>query len=82
MPPRVSLLRCSKPDMVEGFLDLQAHMGRELYKRGVPVRLFNQRSIAEILQTVCVAGALAGRAEASEKLRAGRAPRPGGLCAS
>ncbi|QRK09218.1 cobalamin-binding protein [Archangium violaceum] len=57
-----------KPDLVLGFSDLQADLGRELCKRGVPVVLFNQRSLAEILQTVRVVGALVGRAEAAEKL--------------
>src|SRR5256885_1806728 len=59
-----------KPDLVLGFSDLQADLGRELCKRGVPVHLFNQRSIAEILQAVRMTGALVGRAEASEKLAA------------
>jgi iron complex transport system substrate-binding protein len=57
-----------KPDLVLGFSDLQADLGRELCKRGVPIYLFNQRSISEILQTVRVVGALVGRAEAAEKL--------------
>src|SRR6476660_2916922 len=52
-----------KPDLVLGFSDLQADLGRELCKRGVPVYLFNQRSLAEILQTVRVIGALVGRPE-------------------
>ncbi|MCP3164755.1 ABC transporter substrate-binding protein [Myxococcus qinghaiensis] len=59
-----------KPDLVLGFSDLQADLGRELCKRGVPVYLFNQRSLAEILQTVRVTGALVGRAEAAENLAA------------
>ncbi len=54
-----------KPDLVLGFSDLQATLGAELAKRGVPVLLFNQRSIAEILQTVRVIGALVGQAEKS-----------------
>lgn len=49
-----------KPDLVLGFSDLQADLGRELCKRGVPVYLFNQRSIAEILQAVRLIGALVG----------------------
>ncbi|ADO74493.1 cobalamin-binding protein [Stigmatella aurantiaca] len=57
-----------KPDLVLGFSDLQADLGRELCKRGVPVYLFNQRSVAEILQTIRVVGALVGRAEAAERL--------------
>jgi len=57
-----------KPDLVLGFSDLQADLGRELCKRGVPVYLFNQRSIAEILQAVRLTGALVGRAEDAERL--------------
>lgn len=59
-----------KPDLVLGFSDLQADIGRELCKRGVPVYLFNQRSLAEILQAVRLTGALVGRAEAAEALAA------------
>ncbi len=54
-----------KPDLVLGFSDLQATLGAELAKRGVPVVLFNQRSIAEILQTIRVIGALVGHADES-----------------
>ncbi|NOK13566.1 cobalamin-binding protein [Corallococcus exercitus] len=57
-----------KPDLVLGFSDLQADIGRELCKRGVPVYLFNQRSLAEILQAVRLTGALVGRAEPAEVL--------------
>jgi len=57
-----------EPDLVLGFSDLQADLARELAKRSVPVMLFNQRSLAEILQTVRVIGALAGRAGAAEAL--------------
>jgi iron complex transport system substrate-binding protein len=49
-----------QPDLVLGFSDLQAELGRELAKRGVPVYLFNQRSISEILQTVRVVAGLVG----------------------
>lgn len=56
------------PDLVLGFSDLQAELGRELARRGVPVVLFNQRSVAEILQTVRVVGALVGLAEPAERL--------------
>ena len=59
-----------KPDLVLGFSDLQADLGRELCKRGVPVVLFNQRSIAEILQSVRVVGALVGLPERTEALAA------------
>jgi iron complex transport system substrate-binding protein len=57
-----------KPDLVLGFSDLQADLARELGKRGMPFLLFNQRSIAEILQVVRVLGALVGRPDAAERL--------------
>jgi len=57
-----------RPDLVIGFSDLQADIARELVKRGVPVVVFNQRSVAEILQTIRATGALVGRAEAAEAL--------------
>src|SRR5919198_3188171 len=57
-----------RPDLVLGFSDLQADLAKELGKRGVPVLLFNQRSISEILQVVRVVGALVGRAEAADRL--------------
>ena len=57
-----------KPDLVLGFSDLQADIGRELCKRGVPVHLFNQRSIAEILQAVRLTGALVGLGEEADRL--------------
>ena len=52
-----------KPDLVIGFSDIQAEIARELAKRGVPVVIFNQRSIAEILQTLNATAALVGAAE-------------------
>jgi iron complex transport system substrate-binding protein len=57
-----------KPDLVLGFSDLQAELARELALRGVPVYLFNQRSVAEILQVVRIVGALVGHSERSEAL--------------
>jgi iron complex transport system substrate-binding protein len=56
------------PDLVLGFSDLQADLGAQLARRGVPVYLFNQRSVSEILQTVRVVGALVGEAPAAERL--------------
>ena len=57
-----------RPDLVLGFSDLQAELARELALRGVPVYLFNQRSVAEILQVVRIVGSLVGQAERSEAL--------------
>jgi len=57
-----------RPDVVLGFSDLQADLARELIKRGVPIYVFNQRSIAEILQTVRVIAALVGLAAEADAL--------------
>jgi iron complex transport system substrate-binding protein len=56
------------PDLVLGFSDLQADLAAELVRRGVPVHVFNQRSVAEILQAIRVVGALVGRAEPAARL--------------
>lgn len=58
------------PDLVIGFSDLQADIAKELVKRGVPVWLQNQRSVAEILQAVRVTGAIVGKSEAASALAA------------
>ncbi len=57
-----------KPDLVLGFSDLQAELAKQLALRGVPVYLFNQRSIAQILQTIRVVSALVDAKEAGEAL--------------
>jgi len=57
-----------KPDLVLGFSDLQAEIARELAVRGVPVYLFNQRSVAEILQVIRILGAIVGRPAQGEAL--------------
>ena len=56
------------PDLVIGFSDLQADLGKELAKRGVPVWIQNQRSVAEILQNIRVLGAMVGLASAAAAL--------------
>jgi iron complex transport system substrate-binding protein len=57
-----------RPDLVVGFSDLQADVARELVRRGVPVLVTNQRSVAEILQTLRALTALVGRPEEGEAL--------------
>lgn len=57
-----------RPDLVVGFSDLQADVARDLVRRGVPVLVTNQRSIAEILQVVRLVTAAVGRAEAGAAL--------------
>jgi iron complex transport system substrate-binding protein len=60
---------CSlEPDLVLGFSDLQADIAAELIRRGVPVMIFNQRTVAEILQTILMIGGLVGRPQEADKL--------------
>ena len=57
-----------KPDLVLGFSDLQAEIARELAVRGIPIYLFNQRSVAEILQVIRILGAIVGLPAKGEAL--------------
>jgi iron complex transport system substrate-binding protein len=52
-----------KPDLVLGFSDLQADIGRDLARAGLNVVLFNQRSVDEILSMILVLSAMVGAAE-------------------
>jgi iron complex transport system substrate-binding protein len=49
-----------QPDLVLGFSDLQADIAAELIRAGIAVHVFNQRSVAEILQMVRVLGGIVG----------------------
>src|ERR671931_2554131 len=57
-----------RPDLVVGFSDLQADIARDLVRRGVPVLITNQRSVAEILETLRAVTALVGRGDEGEAL--------------
>ncbi|MDE3196539.1 MAG: cobalamin-binding protein [Acidobacteriota bacterium] len=83
LKPRISAFTSAKfekimavePDLVLAFSDLQADIVRELLRRGVTVFAFNQRSIAEILETILTLARITGvpsRGEALvRELRAG-----------
>src|SRR3954470_10663378 len=57
-----------KPDLVLAFSDLQADLCRELVRRGMNVVVFNQRSVAEILQMIAMLGGLIGCQAEAERL--------------
>ena len=59
-----------EPDLVLAFSDLQADLGAELAKRGIAVMMFNQRTVAEILQTIRMVGGLVGCQAIAEQLAA------------
>ena len=65
---RYDKIEALEPDLVLGFSDLQADIAADLAKRGYPVMLFNQRSIAEILQMILIVGGLVGRADRAAAL--------------
>src|SRR5829696_2201518 len=74
--PRVSAFISAKfdkiealaPDLILGFSDLQGDIAAELIKRGFPVMVFNQRSVAEILQMIRIVGALVGAGRKADAL--------------
>jgi iron complex transport system substrate-binding protein len=49
-----------RPDLVLGFSDLQAGIAAQLIGLGIAVHVFNQRSVEEILQMICVLGGMVG----------------------
>jgi iron complex transport system substrate-binding protein len=57
-----------RPDLILAFSDLQADIAAELIRRGWNVVAFNQRSIAEILQTILMIGGLVGRESEAQRL--------------
>ena len=65
---RLEKIQALKPDLVLAFSDLQADIAAELIRRGLPVMVFNQRSVAEILQMIRVVGAIVGATERAERL--------------
>src|SRR6185437_8601801 len=65
---RFDKIEALRPDLVLAFSDLQADLGAELVRRGIPVVTFNQRSVAEILQMIQMLGGLVGCQAAAEAL--------------
>lgn len=57
-----------EPDLVLGFSDLQADIAAELVRRGIAVHVFNQRSVAQILDMILCLGSLVGAAARAEAL--------------
>jgi iron complex transport system substrate-binding protein len=65
---RFDKIEALRPDLILAFSDLQANIAAELARRGFNVVLFNQRSVAEILQMIRMLGGLIGRADRAEAL--------------
>jgi iron complex transport system substrate-binding protein len=65
---RFDKIEALHPDLVLAFSDLQADISAELVRRGYPVMTFNQRTIAEILQTIRIIGGIVGAGERADAL--------------
>ena len=65
---RYERIEALKPDLILGFSDLQAEIAAELVRRGYAVAVFNQRSVAEIVQMIRVLGGIVGCADRAEAL--------------
>jgi iron complex transport system substrate-binding protein len=57
---KVDRIRELQPDLVLGFSDLQADIAAQLVRDGLNVCVFNQRSVASILQMIRVLGGMIG----------------------
>ncbi len=57
-----------KPDLVIGFSNLQADIAAALIRAGVEVHIFNQRSIAQMLNMIATVGSLIGASDKAAKL--------------
>jgi iron complex transport system substrate-binding protein len=74
--PRVSAFTSAKidkilalqPDLVLGFSDLQADIAAQLIRHGIAVHVFNQRSVDEILQMICILGGMIGCSDKATEL--------------
>lgn len=63
----IKKIKALNPDLVIGFSDIQAQLAHDLIKENLPVLIFNQRSLQEILDVVLMLGSLVdarARAEA------------------
>ncbi len=67
----VSKISALKPDLVIGFSDIQGDLARDLIKANLPVLIFNQRSVQEILDVILMMGRIVGAEGKARALVAG-----------
>ncbi len=65
---RIEQIVALQPDLVLGFSDIQADIAAALIRAGVPVWVFNQRSVAEIFQVLGQVAALVGAQQRAQAL--------------
>ncbi len=66
----VQKISALEPDLIIGFSDIQAQLAHDLIKANLPVLIFNQRSIQEILDVIIQIGSLVGRRQEATDLAA------------
>lgn len=64
----VSKILALQPDLVIGFSDIQADLARQLIQANLPVLIFNQRSLQQILDVIVDLGRLVDRKPEAEAL--------------
>lgn len=64
----VDKIAALQPDLVIGFSDIQADLARSLIAAHLPVLIFNQRSINDILEVVLAIGSLVGARDRANHL--------------
>jgi iron complex transport system substrate-binding protein len=63
---RIGKILALRPDLVLGFSDLQADIAAELIRHGVPVHVFNHRSVEQIFTMIAILGGLIGQQAKAE----------------
>lgn len=64
----VAKILALEPDLVLGFSNLQADVAAQLIRAGVAVYVFNQRTVAGILEMIHMLGAMTGTAGKAQRL--------------
>ncbi|HVZ37299.1 MAG TPA: cobalamin-binding protein [Polyangiaceae bacterium] len=71
----VQKIRALEPDLVIGFSDIQAELAKQLIQANLPVLIFNQRSLQEVLDVILALGRIVDRKAEAETLVAGYVQR-------
>lgn len=65
---KIDRIRDLRPDLVLGFSDLQADIAADLVRASIPVHIFNQRSVTEIVEFIRMLGAMVDAQAATQAL--------------
>ncbi len=65
---KIDKILALEPDLVLGFSDLQAGIASQLIRHGIPVHIFNQRSVKEIFAMIALLGVMVGATQKAAAL--------------